>query len=89
ALSGDDGAEAPDPAHLAGLMQEHLESLHDFYGEQAGLRIARKHVGWYLGGGEAARAFLRGFNAIESGRGQCESLAAWFETGADNEALAA
>jgi tRNA-dihydrouridine synthase B len=25
----------------------HLESLYGFYGEEAGVRIARKHIGWY------------------------------------------
>lgn len=89
ALAGDTSARAPAAADLAELMQEHLESLHAFYGEQAGLRIARKHVGWYLGGNEAARGFLRGFNAIESGRGQCESLAAYLAGEAIREALAA
>ncbi|HLA74147.1 MAG TPA: tRNA dihydrouridine synthase DusB [Steroidobacteraceae bacterium] len=26
----------------------HLESLYDFYGEETGLRVARKHLGWYF-----------------------------------------
>jgi tRNA-dihydrouridine synthase B len=26
----------------------HLESLYVFYGEETGLRVARKHLGWYL-----------------------------------------
>jgi tRNA-dihydrouridine synthase B len=25
----------------------HLESLHEFYGEDVGVRVARKHLGWY------------------------------------------
>jgi tRNA-dihydrouridine synthase B len=29
------------------MIRAHLESLYDFYGEDAGLRIARKHLGWY------------------------------------------
>lgn len=39
----------------------HLCELHRFYGELKGVRIARKHVGWYLqeqvGGREARRVF--------------------------------
>ena len=27
----------------------HLESLYDFYGEETGIRVARKHLGWYFG----------------------------------------
>ena len=29
------------------LLNKHLKSLYDFYGEFAGVRIARKHIGWY------------------------------------------
>ncbi len=29
------------------LLLAHVASLHEFYGEQAGVRIARKHLGWY------------------------------------------
>ena len=28
-------------------MLAHLESLHAFYGEDVGVRVARKHIGWY------------------------------------------
>ncbi|HEY7774978.1 MAG TPA: tRNA-dihydrouridine synthase, partial [Kineobactrum sp.] len=30
------------------LLREHVAELHVFYGEFIGVRIARKHVGWYL-----------------------------------------
>ena len=26
----------------------HLESIYAFYGEETGVRVARKHLGWYL-----------------------------------------
>lgn len=29
------------------IILQHLESLYSFYGEYTGLRIARKHLGWY------------------------------------------
>jgi tRNA-dihydrouridine synthase B len=29
-------------------MSDHLRRLHDFYGEPLGVKIARKHIGWYL-----------------------------------------
>lgn len=29
------------------VLLNHLQSLYDFYGESAGVRIARKHIGWY------------------------------------------
>ena len=39
---------APDGAALADLAVEHYEAILGHYGEQAGVRIARKHLGWYL-----------------------------------------
>lgn len=43
-------AEASPPlarAEVRAIILEHLESLYAFYGEEAGTRIARKHLGWY------------------------------------------
>jgi len=34
-------------AEVRAIILEHLESLYAFYGEEAGTRIARKHLGWY------------------------------------------
>jgi tRNA-dihydrouridine synthase B len=37
------------PAHceVRDIMLTHLEQLYAFYGEHAGIRVARKHLGWY------------------------------------------
>lgn len=35
------------PAEVRAIILAHLESLYAFYGEDAGVRIARKHLGWY------------------------------------------
>ena len=32
---------------LAPIILAHLESLYNFYGEHTGIRMARKHLGWY------------------------------------------
>ncbi|WP_294645956.1 tRNA dihydrouridine synthase DusB [uncultured Aureimonas sp.] len=39
---------------FADLVVAHYDSMLEFYGEQAGLRHARKHLGWYLDRWEAA-----------------------------------
>ncbi|OQP87989.1 tRNA dihydrouridine synthase DusB [Rhizobium rhizosphaerae] len=41
-------ATAPEGAALCDFVAEHYAAMLDFYGEQAGLRHARKHLGWYL-----------------------------------------
>jgi tRNA-dihydrouridine synthase B len=34
-------------AEVRSILLEHVAALHAFYGESAGVRIARKHLGWY------------------------------------------
>jgi tRNA-dihydrouridine synthase B len=34
-------------AELRDIILAHLDSLYSFYGEESGVRIARKHLGWY------------------------------------------
>jgi tRNA-dihydrouridine synthase B len=38
----------PTPAEVWNVMQRHLKQLHQSYGEDQGVRVARKHIGWYL-----------------------------------------
>ena len=49
---------------LRDIILEHLDSLYSFYGEESGVRIARKHLGWYceqlLGSPAHARRELMG-----------------------------
>ena len=40
----------PSDQARAEVLRAHLAALHEFYGEHQGVRIARKHVGWYLSG---------------------------------------
>ncbi|MET1025349.1 MAG: tRNA dihydrouridine synthase DusB [Pseudoxanthomonas sp.] len=44
------GEELPPPSisEVRGILLGHLRALHDFYGELQGVRIARKHLGWYV-----------------------------------------
>ena len=38
----------PNTNEVNTVLTEHLQNLYEFYGEHAGVRIARKHIGWYL-----------------------------------------
>jgi tRNA-dihydrouridine synthase B len=42
------GHAQPPAREMADVACEHYESMLEFYGREAGLRHARKHVGWYL-----------------------------------------
>jgi tRNA-dihydrouridine synthase B len=39
--------DPPSVAEVRDIILSHLESLHAFYGDESGVRIARKHLGWY------------------------------------------
>lgn len=44
------GGDYPDPAlsQIQTLMHNHLEHLYRFYGDGMGVKMARKHIGWYF-----------------------------------------
>jgi tRNA-dihydrouridine synthase B len=42
-------APGPDRAEIGRTVLAHLQGLHQFYGEYTGVRIARKHIGWFCG----------------------------------------
>ena len=60
------------------ILLEHLDALHTFYGPEQGLRIARKHVGWYLQTLPGAEDFRRQFNAIDCPQQQVRSIQSFF-----------
>ena len=47
-LTGQPAPAVPSGAALADLIVDHHVEMLDFYGEDLGLRCARKHLGWYL-----------------------------------------
>jgi tRNA-dihydrouridine synthase B len=57
---------APQPDEVLRVLLEHLDALHAFYGEYAGVRIARKHLGWYCRARPGGEAFWRAINGVES-----------------------
>lgn len=42
--------EEPSIAEVRDIMLAHLRDLHAFYGEDSGVRVARKHIDWYAKG---------------------------------------
>jgi tRNA-dihydrouridine synthase B len=84
------GEERPDPdySEQTDILLGHLDSLHDFYGEYTGLRIARKHVGWYLQNRSAAVSFRHNFNRVENAGQQRALLANFLQHGIYKELAA-
>jgi len=77
----------PGLAEIEDILLEHLSALHAFYGDVMGVRIARKHVGWYLATLPGAREYRARFNGLEDRDAQCASVRAFFaerRTGPDS-----
>jgi tRNA-dihydrouridine synthase B len=47
-ISNNQLLESPSRERLRRIVTDHLEKLYGFYGDVHGVRIARKHIGWYL-----------------------------------------
>ncbi|ETX27276.1 tRNA dihydrouridine synthase DusB [Roseivivax isoporae] len=58
-LAGRPVPAPPEGAALADLVARHYEAMLDFYGTDLGLRVARKHLGWYLDGVRVDAALRR------------------------------
>jgi len=56
----------PTASEVAGTLLEHLDALYTFYGEYRGVRIARKHIGWYCKNRSGADSFRHRINRAES-----------------------
>ncbi|TVR95358.1 MAG: tRNA dihydrouridine synthase DusB [Wenzhouxiangellaceae bacterium] len=76
----------PSPTEICALLIEHLQALHHFYGEQAGVRIARKHLGWYAKNRPENAAFRAVVNRADSAAEQIELTCRYFEQLAQAEA---
>ena len=74
------GEELPSPplAETEQILLNHLQDLHDFYGEYLGVRIARKHVSWYLQRQQDSNEFRSRFNGLQSAAEQVEAVQQWF-----------
>ena len=65
---------APTDDERIDVMRGHVADIHTHYGEGLGVRIARKHVAWYLADFAAARALRAAFNRLERARDQLDFI---------------
>ena len=69
----------PTPLEVRDILVGHLEHLHDFYGELSGVRIARKHLGWYAKDRPENARFRAVVNAAETAEAQLRLTNDYFE----------
>ncbi|MET0655564.1 MAG: tRNA-dihydrouridine synthase, partial [Pseudoxanthomonas sp.] len=75
------GEELPPPTldEVREILLGHLHALHDFYGEHQGVRIARKHLGWYAKDRPENAAFRAVVNRAESAEAQLRLTSDYFD----------
>lgn len=85
------GEKLPEPApgEVAAILLGHLEHLYAFYGEFAGVRIARKHLGWYARDRPENAAFRQVVNRAETAGEQLRLTRDYFDALAAGVAMAA
>ncbi len=65
-------------SEMRAIILEHLAALYAFHGESAGVRIARKHIGWYCQQHTDTESFRPELMAAESSSAQFSVVAARF-----------
>jgi tRNA-dihydrouridine synthase B len=75
------GATLPSPSlvEIRDVLLGHLDHLHAFYGEQQGVRISRKHLGWYAKDRPENSAFRAVVNRAESAEAQIRLTRDYFD----------
>lgn len=69
----------PSMDEVSSILIGHVKELHQFYGDFMGVRIARKHVSWYMQRHDQEKSFRSTFNGLESSGEQLESLNVYFD----------
>jgi len=85
------GSRLPPPPTrwIRDLLLEHLDALYGFYGEDHGVRIARKHIGWYCRMWSGSAPFRADVNQASSACAQRRHIVVFFEGLSPQERLAA
>ena len=69
----------PEVAEIRDVLVAHLHDLYAFYGMERGVRVARKHIGWYTRGLYNSAVFRARMNTIETAHGQLEAVTGFFD----------
>jgi tRNA-dihydrouridine synthase B len=70
---------SPTLGEVRDIMLAHLRDLYEYYGPEAGVRIARKHIGWYCSGRPHAQAFRQSVMVAVATEAQLARVREWFD----------
>jgi tRNA-dihydrouridine synthase B len=74
------GTHLPEPSLDAQytVLTEHYTAMLDHYGSETGVKLARKHLGWYTKGLPGSAEFRNRVNVIDDPRAVLDALAAFY-----------
>lgn len=75
--------QAPRVEEVSAMMQAHLEDHYTLYGDDVGVRSARKHIGWYTEGLPGGDSFRDQLNVLTGASAQLEAVRSYFHELAD------
>jgi tRNA-dihydrouridine synthase B len=78
---------APSTAEIHAILRGHLADLYEFYGEETGAKIARKHISWYTKGIVGAAKFRHAMNQLTTMDAQLAATDEFFSAQAANEQI--
>ena len=76
----------PSPREVRDILLGHLDALYGFHGEAHGVRIARKHLGWYAKDRPESATFRAVVNRAETAGEQARLVRDYFDALADGAA---
>jgi tRNA-dihydrouridine synthase B len=78
---------APGKAEIHAILRGHLADLYEFYGEETGAKIARKHISWYTKGIVGAARFRHAMNQLTTMDAQLAATDEFFCSPAANDRI--
>ncbi len=69
----------PSVTEIREVLVGHLHDLYAFYGYERGVKVARKHIGWYTKGLKNSAVFRARMNTLESAEAQLAAVTRFFD----------
>lgn len=73
-LKQGNSVKKPEKQEVGEIMLRHLHDIHHFYGEEMGVRISRKHMGWYVKYDQHGIEFRQQYNQLTSAQAQVQAV---------------
>jgi len=69
----------PSIAEVRAIIRDHLRDLYECYGDEAGIRVARKHISWYVKSRSGAESFRLAVMSAGTADDQLAAMESFFD----------